>query len=252
MRVHPVKRFAYALIAIAALSLVLLPVLAGVVFGGDVPTLIVTPSGYWLMEFGEDGVPLPPVKVTSVLVRDGGSVGGGGEIIPPVEKTPGPAEDHGEPPVLVQTPFDAEVVDYARRAAVEVGRSDDAQILGLVYDYIEDKYLAGELTTREMWESVKQATDFVLGTETGTGTEGLWRAWRGEMGRLTTGLLTAGKLTEVKDIGVYLKSVSLGLQASVPAGAGKLKESQGVAIWAACDAVMKKVKAEMGADGGKP
>jgi hypothetical protein len=152
------------------------------------PVLVITPTGFFYLEAGADGVPAS-VPVERVVDLRGGSPG----------PTPGPTEPRPDNALTV------EIRDLAKAVADGSG----AQALALVYTQSSEAVADGLVPVASSLEAVRKASDNALGL---VGTAMKWDAFRSRLSTIATERTQRGELATPKQMGDFLKAIALGLE----------------------------------------
>jgi hypothetical protein len=153
------------------------------------PVLVITPTGFFYLEAGADGVPAS-VPVERVVDLRGGS--------------PGPTPDAPEQP----RPDNALTVEI-RDLAKTVADGSGAQALALVYTQSSEAVADGLAPVATSLEAVRKASDNALGL---VGTAGKWDAFRSRLSTIATERTQRGELATAKQMADFLKAIAIGLE----------------------------------------
>lgn len=153
------------------------------------PVLVITPSGFFYLDVGSDGVPVN-VTVERILDLRGGS--------------PGPAPDQPEPP-----PIDTALTRQIRDLAKAVDDASGSQALALVYTQSSEAIADGLVPVTASLDAVRKATDHALGL---VGTAAKWKEFRSGLSTIATERIQRGELTASKQMADFLKAVAVGLE----------------------------------------
>lgn len=164
----------------------LIAFLAGTICLASQPVLVITPSGFFYLEAGSDGVPVA-VPVDKIVDLRGG----------------GPAPEPDEPRQ------DNALTVQIRDLAKPVGDGAGAQALALVYTQSSEAVADGLVPVASAMEAVRKASDNALGL---TGTAGKWDEFRVKLSTIATERTQRGELSTTKQMGEFLKAIALGLE----------------------------------------
>lgn len=153
------------------------------------PVLVITPSGFFYLETGENGVPVS-VPVAKIVDLRGGS--------------PGPAPDAPDQP-QPDNALTVEIRDLAKAVADGAG----AQAMALVYTQSSEAVADGLVPVATSLEAVRKASDNALGL---VGTAIKWDAFRNRLSTIATERTQRGELATPKQMADFLKSIAIGLE----------------------------------------
>jgi hypothetical protein len=151
--------------------------------------LVITPSGFFYLESGQDGVPVA-VPVAKIVDLRGGS--------------PGPTPDAPDQP----RPDNALTVEI-RDLAKTVSDGSGAQALALVYTQSSEAVADGLVPVATSLDAVRKASDNALGL---VGTAMKWDAFRSRLSTIATERTQRGELATSKQMADFLKAIALGLE----------------------------------------
>ena len=172
-----------------AIALLMFAFLAGTACLASQPVLVITPSGFFYLESGQDGVPVA-VPVAKIVDLRGGS--------------PGPTPDAPEQP-RPDNALTVEIRDLAKTMADGSG----AQALALVYTQSSEAVADGLVPVATSLEAVRKASDNALGL---VGTAMKWDAFRSRLSTIATERTQRGELATAKQMADFLKAIALGLE----------------------------------------
>jgi len=152
------------------------------------PVLVITPTGFFYLETGADGVPVS-VPVERVVDLRGGAPG----------PTPGPTEPRPDNALSVQI----------RDLAKAIGDPAGAQALALVYTQSGEAVTDGLVPVTASLDAVRKASDNALGL---TGSATKWDPFRAQLSTIATDRTQRGELATPKQMGDFLKAVAIGLE----------------------------------------
>lgn len=152
------------------------------------PVLVVTPSGFFFLEVGNDGVPIN-VAVERVVDLRGS-----------------PAPDEPEPPVV-----DTALAKQVRDLAKQVADANGSQALALVYTQSSEAIADGLVPVATALDAVRKATDQALGL---VGTAAKWESFRSSLSTIATERIQRGELTTPKQMAGFMKAIAVGLESS--------------------------------------
>lgn len=161
------------------------------------PSLVITPSGYYLLDVGSDGAPVT-TKIDNVIDYSNGNT--------PTPNPPG------------NTPDSATV-----KAVTELAKSIDnpvaIQALSMAYKSVGDKVKDGSISVEDAFPAAKAAAAELEKTlNLGTSLQ----KFRAGLGDYATPLLQNGSLSSRADVAQFLLDVSTGLDKAKPATAQAL------------------------------
>lgn len=155
---------------------------------GDQPVLVITPSGYFYLEAGEDGVPIGIPVEKIVDLRDG-------------SQGPSPDPDTPRP----DNALSVQIRDLAKTISDPLG----AQALALVYTQSGEAVAGGLVPVATALEAVRKASDNALGL---TGSAVKWDPFRASLSTIATERTQKGELVTAQQMGDFLKAVAIGLE----------------------------------------
>jgi len=153
------------------------------------PVLVITPSGFFYLEAGADGVPVN-VPVKTIVDLRGGS--------------PGPTPDAPDDP----RPDNALSVQI-RDLAKTIGDPAGAQALALVYTQSGEAVTDGLVPVVGSLDAVRKASDNALAL---TATLFKWDPFRAQLSTIATERTQRGELSTPKQMADFLKAIALGLE----------------------------------------
>lgn len=155
---------------------------------GEQPVLVITPTGYFYLEAGKDGVPVSIPVEKIVDLRDG-----------PRGPSPGPDAPRPDNALSVQI----------RDLAKTIGDPLGAQALALVYTQSGEAVAGGLVPVAAALEAVRKASDNALGL---TGTAVKWDPFRVGLSTIATERTQKGELATAQQMGDFLKAIAIGLE----------------------------------------
>lgn len=156
----------------------------------DGPTIVLTPSGAYLLQVDSAGVPSLVRASRVITIGD--------------DPTPGPEPDPVPPP----TPS---VTTQVREWAAAVNHPIGSQALALVYRTVAEQVRAGKVPPTESYAVIKEATDQSLGV---VGGADKWLGFRGKLGELIVAKTQAGELVHPNQQAQFFDQVASGLDGS--------------------------------------
>jgi hypothetical protein len=170
-----------------AIALLMLAFTCGISLASQ-PVLVITPTGFFYLQTGADGVPVS-VPVERVVDLRGGAPG----------PTPGPTEPRPDNALSVQI----------RDLAKAIGDPAGAQALALVYTQSGEAVADGLVPVTASLQAVRKASDNALGL---TGSATKWDPFRAQLSTIATERTQQGELATPKQMADFLKAVALGLE----------------------------------------
>jgi hypothetical protein len=152
------------------------------------PVLVITPTGFFYLETGADGVPVS-VPVEKIVDLRGGGPG----------PTPGPTDPRPDNALSVQI----------RDLAKAIGDPSGAQALALVYTQSGEAVADGLVPVASSLDAVRKASDNALGL---TGSATKWDPFRSSLSTIATERTQRGELGTPQQMGDFLKAVAIGLE----------------------------------------
>lgn len=156
------------------------------------PVLVITPTGFFYLETGDDGAPVS-VPVAKIVDLRGGSPG------PTPGPTPGPNEPRPDNALSVQI----------RDLAKAIGDPAGAQALALVYTQSGEAVTDGLVPVVGSLDAVRKASDNALAL---TATLFKWDPFRSSLSTIATERTQRGELATPQQMGDFLKAVAIGLE----------------------------------------
>lgn len=161
--------------------------ICGMVFG-EQPVLVITPTGFFFLETGKDGIPISVSVEKIVDLRDGSQ---------------GPSSEPEAP--QPDSALSVEVRELAKAAADPSG----AQALALVYTQSSEAVAGGLIPVTSALEAVRKASDNALGL---TGSATKWDLFRVAISTIATERTQKGELATAQQMGDFLRAVAIGLE----------------------------------------